>query len=42
MALARTYIDMGATDSAKELLQEIIKTGDATQKAEAQSLLDKL
>jgi len=40
--LARAYIDMGDEDGAKDILQEVIAEGDASQKAEAKQLLAKL
>ncbi len=40
--LARAFADMGDGDSARDLLTEVIESGDDAQKAEAQSLLDQL
>ena len=40
--LARAYQDMGDKDGAKEILNEVMREGDATQKAEAQKLLDSI
>ncbi|WP_221794796.1 FimV/HubP family polar landmark protein [Oceanobacter mangrovi] len=40
--LARAYVDMGESDSARELLGEILQEGSDKQKQEAQSLLDSL
>ncbi len=40
--LARVYQEMGDTDNAREILREVVQEGDATQKAEAQVLLDQL
>lgn len=40
--LARAYIDMGDSDGAREILDEVIQEGDDTQKQEAQSLLDRV
>lgn len=37
--LARAYIDMGDAEGAKDILDEIIKEGNAQQKQEAESLL---
>tara|TARA_R110000868_G_scaffold410505_4_gene698884 strand:+ start:129068 stop:131749 length:2682 start_codon:yes stop_codon:yes gene_type:complete len=37
--LARAYIDMGDTDAAKSILQNVIEQGDDTEKQEAQKLL---
>ncbi len=40
--LARAYQDMGDKDGAKEILREVVREGDATQKSEAQKLLDSI
>jgi pilus assembly protein FimV len=40
--LAKAYQEMGDKDGAKEILQEVIKEGDAEQKSQAQTLLDSL
>ena len=40
--LARAYQDMGDKDGAKEILQEVVREGDTTQKSEAQKLLDSI
>lgn len=40
--LARAYQDMGDKDGAKEILNEVLREGDATQKAEAKKLLDSI
>jgi pilus assembly protein FimV len=40
--LAKAYQEMGDKDGAKEILQEVIKEGDAEQKAQAKTLLDSL
>ncbi|MBI2510008.1 MAG: hypothetical protein HYV99_08615, partial [Betaproteobacteria bacterium] len=40
--LAKAYQEMGDKDGAKEILKEVVKEGDAEQKAQAQSLLDNL
>lgn len=40
--LARAYIDMGDTDGAKDILDEIMEEGDDTQKREAETLLAKI
>jgi pilus assembly protein FimV len=40
--LARAYQDMGDKDGAKEILQEVVREGDDTQKSEAQKLLDSI
>lgn len=40
--LAKAYIDMGNPDSAKPMLDDVLQSGDARQKAEAQALLGEL
>jgi pilus assembly protein FimV len=40
--LAKAYQEMGDKDGAREILQEVIKDGDAAQQAEAKQLLDSL
>ncbi len=40
--LAKAYQEMGDKDGAREILQEVIKEGDAGQQAEAKKLLDSL
>ena len=40
--LAKAYEEMGDKDGARELLNEVIKDGDAAQKGTAQQLLAKL
>jgi pilus assembly protein FimV len=40
--LAKAYQEMGDKDGAREILQEVIKEGDAAQQAEAKQLLDTL
>jgi len=40
--LAKAYQDMGDKEGARELLQEVLKEGSATQQAEAQNLLSAL
>jgi pilus assembly protein FimV len=40
--LAKAYEEMGDKDGARELLNEVIKDGDAAQKGQAQQLLTKL
>jgi pilus assembly protein FimV len=40
--LAKAYQEMGEKDGAREILQEVIKEGDAGQQAEAQKLLQSL
>jgi len=40
--LAKAYEEMGDKDGARELLNEVVKDGDAAQKGQAQELLAKL
>ena len=40
--LAKAYQEMGDKDGAREILQEVLKEGDAAQQAEAKQLLDSL
>ncbi len=40
--LAKAYIDIGDTDGARVILEEVVKEGNDEQKASAQSLLDLL
>jgi len=40
--LAKAYDEMGDKDGARELLNEVIKDGDAAQKGQAEQLLSKL
>ena len=40
--LAKAYQEMGDKDGAREILQEVIKEGDAGQQAEAKKLLESL
>jgi pilus assembly protein FimV len=40
--LARAYIDMGDSDGAKSILEEVIEDGNDEQKKEARSLLDSI
>jgi pilus assembly protein FimV len=40
--LAKAYQEMGDRAGAKEILQEVIKEGDAEQKVQAKTLLDSL
>ncbi|MDR2091908.1 MAG: hypothetical protein LBP58_01085 [Azoarcus sp.] len=42
LELARAYEDMGDTEGALELLREVVAEGNATQKATAQTLIEKL
>jgi len=40
--LARAYVDMGDPEGARSILDEVLKEGSASQKQEAQQLLDSL
>ena len=40
--LARAYMDMGDPDGAKNILEEVLSEGSATQKQEAQRLMESL
>jgi pilus assembly protein FimV len=40
--LAKAYQEMGDRDGAREILQEVVKEGDAEQKAQATKLLESL
>lgn len=40
--LAKAYIDMGDTGSAQDIIEQVIESGSAEQKKEAQQLLDEL
>lgn len=40
--LGKVYADMGDTEEARELLQEVLERGDDRQRAEARSLLQRL
>ncbi len=40
--LAKAYQEMGDKDGAKEILQEVVKEGDAEQQAQAKTLMDSL
>jgi pilus assembly protein FimV len=40
--LAKAYEDMGDKDGARELLNEVLKEGDAAQKGQAQQMLSSL
>lgn len=42
LELARAYVEIGDKDGAKEILQEVVREGNAQQKQEAQSLLASL
>ncbi|MBJ9978480.1 LysM peptidoglycan-binding domain-containing protein [Pseudomonas sp. S75] len=40
--LARAYIDMGDHDGARDILDEVVKDGDDTQRQEAEDMLSRL
>lgn len=40
--LARAYIDMGDTDGARNVLNEVVAEGDESEKAQANELLEKI
>lgn len=40
--LARAYIDMGDSDSARNILEEVLEEGDSEQKNEAENLVSQL
>jgi pilus assembly protein FimV len=40
--LARAYMDMGDPDGARSILQEVLTEGSASQKQEAQRLIETL
>jgi pilus assembly protein FimV len=40
--LARQFLDMGDPESARHMLDEVLKEGDPAQKQEAQRLVDSL
>jgi pilus assembly protein FimV len=40
--LARQFIDMGDPASARHMLEEVLAEGDASQKEEAQRLIDSM
>jgi len=40
--LAKAYQEMGDVDSAREILDEVLREGDAEQKQAAQTLFDQL
>jgi pilus assembly protein FimV len=42
LELARAYVDMGDEDGAREILGEVVRDGDDTQKQEAGNLLQQL
>ena len=40
--LARQFLDMGDPESARHMLDEVLKEGDSSQREEAQRLLDSM
>jgi pilus assembly protein FimV len=40
--LARAYVDMGDPSGARSILEEVLDEGDASQRQQAQQLLDSL
>jgi pilus assembly protein FimV len=40
--LARAYIDMGDSEGAREMLEEVLQEGDIQQQSDAQTLLDNI
>ena len=40
--LARAYIDMGDHQGARDILDEVVKDGDDTQRQEAEDMLSRL
>ena len=42
LELARQFLDMGDPESARHMLDEVLKEGDAAQKQEAQQLIETL
>ncbi|MEE4361105.1 MAG: FimV/HubP family polar landmark protein [Pseudomonadales bacterium] len=42
LELARAYVDMGDADGAREILDEVVRDGDESQKQEAGELLSRL
>ena len=40
--LARVYIEMGDSEGAREILEEVLAEGDDARKAEARALMDTL
>lgn len=40
--LARQFLDMGDPESARHMLDEVLKEGDSSQKQEAQRLIDSM
>jgi pilus assembly protein FimV len=42
LQLAQAYLEMGDTEGARELLEEVLRDGDETQRAAAQQLMDRI
>lgn len=42
LELAKAYIDMGDTEGARDILEEVLEEGNDAQKSEAQSLINEL
>ncbi|MBP6998079.1 MAG: LysM peptidoglycan-binding domain-containing protein [Tepidiphilus sp.] len=42
LQLAEAYLEMGDTEGARELLEEVLRDGDETQRAAAQQLMDRI
>jgi len=42
LELAQAYVDMGDTEGAREILDHVVETGDATQRDTARQLLERL
>ena len=40
--LARAYVDMGDSEGAREMLEEVLVEGDTQQQSDAQALLDSI
>jgi pilus assembly protein FimV len=40
--LARAYMDMGDPDGARSILEEVLSEGNASQKQEAQRLMESI
>ena len=40
--LARAYIDMGDSQGARDILDEVVKDGDDSQRQEAEDMLSRL
>ncbi|MCW8926012.1 MAG: hypothetical protein OQJ84_07135, partial [Xanthomonadales bacterium] len=40
--LARAYLSLGDKEASRSMLEDVLKSGDAAQKAEAQKMMDEL